>query len=93
MTKGKLLLFPLLLIGFIFSNILSAKSEISNNPCTNNQPQASFELEKSWIYICSEAQQLFLFQVLKNNPEPILKAPASGGFPTYAANRDSIAHY
>ncbi len=85
MTKGILPLFSLLLTGFIFSHVLTAESEIRNNPCINNQLQASFELEKSWIYLCSESKQLFLFQVLKNNPEPILKLPASGGFPTYAA--------
>ena len=91
MTKGKLRLFPLFLIGFILSNIISVKSEVEDNPCTNNQPQASFELEKSWIHICSEIGQLWLFQVLKNSPEPLLKLPASGGFPTYAAVKGDLS--
>ena len=88
MSNDQLLLFPLFLIGFILSNILSVKSEVTevtNNPCPNQLPQALFELKNSWIYICSEPEQLWLFQVLKNNPEPLLKVPASGGFPTYAA--------
>lgn len=74
-----------ILFSSILTSISKVKAESFPNPCTENLPLATYELPNDWVYICSESEELFLIQIPKNNPNSILKLPASGGFPTYAA--------
>lgn len=80
----KLLLLPLIFLNLILTNIAPVDSQTVKKPCENTSTEAYFELKNSWIYICSESEQLFLLEISKNNPNYNLKIPASGGFPTYA---------
>lgn len=84
MTK-KLLLLPLIFLTFIFTKNTVAQDQNQQKRCAPDSLQASFELENDWIYICSESEGLFLIKEDKQDQNPVLKIPASGGFPTYAA--------
>jgi hypothetical protein len=79
------LLCSFLLSFFASCRVVIASPDPQISSCANQLPKASFELEKEWIYICQEAENLFLVKVAKNQPNSELKIPASGGFPTYAA--------
>jgi hypothetical protein len=91
MLTKKIPFLLLIVISLISINIAKIKAETRQHPCTENIPLASYELENDWVYICSESAQLFLLQVSKNDRNPVLKVPASGGFPTYAAVQGELS--
>lgn len=87
----KKFILPLIIISLMGINIPKVKAEPIPDLCQEKKALAYYELETSWIYICSESDQLFLFQASKKDPNNILKIPASGGFPTYAGIEGELA--
>lgn len=71
-----------LLLTFLFPQLSPANNR---NICNEEQLEASYELKESWILICNENQDRTLIQLSKHNQEQLLKIPAFGTFPTYAA--------
>ena len=71
-----------LLIAFLFPQLSQANN---SNICNNQLLEASYELKDSWVFICTENQDKTLIKLNKNNQQQLLKIPAFGTFPTYAA--------
>ena len=70
------------LLTFVFPQLSQANN---HNICDKQLLEASYELKESWIFICSENQDKTLIKLNKNNQQQLLKIPAFGTFPTYAA--------
>lgn len=85
MLTSKKIVFFFLIFCLNLLKTPQIKAEKTLNPCQDNSPLASYELENDWVYICSSSEDIFFLKFNKNDPQNILKIPASGGFPTYAA--------
>ncbi len=78
--KNSYLFILTFLLLILPKNIVKAND---SNVCLNDL-EASFELEKSWIFICNNNQEKTLIQLSKKEDKKILNIPAFGTFPTYA---------
>lgn len=68
-----------------------AKADNTSNICQNKVLEASFKLEKSWIFICNENEDKTFVQLDKNKEKELANFPAFGTFPTYAALEGDIS--
>ena len=73
----------------LFFNL--AKADNTNNICQNKLIEATFELEKSWIFICNENEEKTLIKLNKTKEQELANLPAFGTFPTYAALEGEIS--
>ena len=86
MKKTLLSLLFLTIFTSLFSKTIALSNEKGSNKfCSDENTEAIYELEESWIIICNQNESKNLIQFDKFQQQELMNLTAFGEFPTYGA--------